>query len=95
MARKKNVVGDETEMFPEIDPTKPEDRKMLKAAKKYAKEKADRDALLTTCKEKVDQALIAAMHEAKCVKFRGDGVKVEIFPRGEKVTVEIEGDCER
>jgi hypothetical protein len=93
--RKKAVVGDETEIFPEIDPGKPEDKKMYKAARKFAKEKADRDGLLTTCKEKVDsahEALIAAMYEARCEKFRCDGLKVELFNRGEKAVVTVEGD---
>ncbi len=93
---RKNAVPDETEMFPEIDPSKPAEKKMLKAARNYAKQKADRDALLTTCKEKVDgarDALIAAMHENQCDKFRYDGIKAEIFPRGEKVTVTVDEEA--
>ncbi len=83
------------EMFPELDMNKDSHKALLKAAKKFAREKADRDALLSTSKEKTDaamQKLIGLMHEAKLEKFRFDGVTAEVFAPEEKAIVKIESD---
>lgn len=86
---------EQAEMFPELDEAKPEQKELMRLAKRFGKAKADRDALLSTAKEKMDGArekLIAQMHECNITKFKHKGVKAELFEQAEKVTVEIDGD---
>lgn len=88
--------GEQKPLFPELEDS-PEHKAVLKAAKAFAKAKAERDALLSTSKEKVDglQAnLIACMHKANLEKFKHDGVKAELIKTREKVTVQIGDDEE-
>ena len=101
MAKKKTEInakdeqaepGEQGEMFPELNVADPAQKALLAAAKKYAKDKAQRDELLSTSKEKVDasmQQLIAAMHECKIRHFKHKGVEAELITISEKVAVRI------
>jgi hypothetical protein len=86
-----SVAEDQTTMFPELDLKDPKQKALLSAARKYAKDKAERDALLTTSKEKVDASMgkvIALLHELGLKKFKHEGVKAELIETKEKCTVE-------
>ena len=83
---------DQTTMWKEIDEGDAKEKAVFLAAKRYAKAKADRDALLGDSKEKCDglmDKLIGAMHEADMLKFRHKGVEAEIFERSERVVVKV------
>lgn len=93
MATRRDEVQDD--LFPELDPNKQKEKAVLLAAKKFNKAKSERDELLSTAKEKVDNRraeLIGLMHEAKIEKFRYEGVTCEIIPGEEKVQVKIASD---
>lgn len=98
MARASAMIEDEqVEMFPELDTSKPKQKLLLKESRRFAKMKADRDALLSNNKEKVDAQMdkvVALMHENGMSKFRHEGVTVEVFTRKEKVLVKIAGDSD-
>lgn len=86
---------EQAEMFPELDDTVPEQKELMRLAKRVAKLKAERENLLSTSKEKVDSAvekLIAQMHTCKIDKFKHKGVKAERFDGKEKVEVEVDED---
>lgn len=87
--------GEQADLFPELDTSDPQQKKLLQAARKYARDKAQRDALLSTSKEKVEgsmAAVIALMHECKIDKFRHRGVEAELIRASEKAEVRIEDE---
>lgn len=91
-------VEEQTELFPELDTSNPEQKELLRFARQYAKAKAERDALLTTHKEKVDglaSKLCGKMHACNILKFRYDGTSAELIQRSEKVIVKTgDGDSD-
>lgn len=99
MAGKLKDTPEETQgdLWPELDTTKPEQKRVLTLAKKYKRVKGERDEILSTAKEKEDsakEALIAAMHECNITKFRYDGIQVEIIAGKEKVQVKADDDAD-
>jgi hypothetical protein len=86
----------QTEMFPELDEGNAKHKQVLRAAKRYAKAKAERDQVLSSAKEKQDatmENLIALMHECNLMKFKYDGVRAEILVTKEKAQVRLEDDA--
>jgi len=84
---------DQATMFPELEDNNPKHKAVLSAARRFAKAKAERDALLGSSKEKCDGLMgkvIAAMHEARLKKFRHKGVQAEILETKERVEVKVE-----
>lgn len=85
--------GETPALFKELDEDNEAHMRVFRAAKAFRKAKADRDAVLTTAKDKVDtaeQKLIGLMHEAKLTKFSFKGVKAELLDGREKAKVDLE-----
>lgn len=101
-AGKESVMARDTEehavMFPELDDS-PEHKKILKLAKSLKKIRDERKEALVQSKEKEDKIqedLVAAMHEAKVIQFRhvanGTTIEAKIKPHSEKVAVKISAE---
>ncbi len=89
--------GEQTSLWPDLDEANPKHVSLLKAAKKFAKSKAERDELLSTAKEKQDADMakvIAMMHEVGLQKFKHEGVSVELITTKEKAQVKLKDDDE-
>lgn len=98
MARDAASVEDEEDqknLFPELDNDNKEHQAVMRQAKKFAKAKASRDEVLSTAKAEVDASekkLLEMMHAEKIEKFKHNGMKVNIIPKGEKVRVKLDDD---
>ena len=89
------ATDDTPTMFPELDTTRPEQKKLLADAKKYGKMLAARAVLMKDDKEKCDTQMgkvIEGMHACKITKFKHGDVKVELNPGKEKVTVKLDDE---
>lgn len=87
---------DQATMFPELDDSA-EHKKLLRAARSYARAKKERDELLGSSKEKCDglmEKVVAAMHDAKLTRFKHDGTKCELIEGREKVVVKTDDEEE-
>lgn len=97
MAKRKTDTETEP-MFNELKGIPDEKAKALLAqAKKVAKNDAERGALLKQSKEKNDslhKRLIEMCRELKLEAFKAYGVKVEIYDKGEDVSVTISEEDE-
>lgn len=81
------------ELFPELEKDNPDHQKLLKAAKKFYKDKAARETLLKENKQHVDglmEKLLNLMHEAGIKKFRYGDITTEIIPSKEKALVKMD-----
>lgn len=87
--------GEQAEMFPDLDNTKPEQKELLKRARKYAREKTALDSLLKENKSQVDgfmQKVIEQAHICEINKFKFGGIEFEIITGTEKVKIKIDTD---
>lgn len=88
--------GEQGEMFPELQRDNPAHVALLKAAKKFTKEKAAREAQLKDNKSFVDGLMgkvVDAMHSCDLKKFKFGNISVELSTR-EKVVVKIDSDAD-
>ncbi len=105
MARKENgdtetaedIEEEQAEMFPELDVSKPGQKELLSAAKRYHKANSERSNLLKTSKAKCDGLMtkvIDLMKEHKIEKFQYKGCQAELIHGSDKVEVEMTSDDE-
>jgi hypothetical protein len=94
----KNDHADETmDLWPELQLNDPKHKAVFAQARRYYKLKAERDAMLTDAKKKLDAAqdkLIGLMHEAKLQKFKFRGIVTEVYAGAERVTVKVADDVD-
>ena len=88
---------DESSLWPELDNSNPQHKKLLSAAKRFAKMKKERDELLKESKEKFDEQndeVVALMHEAHITKFKHGAATWEIKPGKEKCVIKIDPEVD-
>ena len=94
MAKRKGN-PDQEPMFPDLDMSNPEHKKLLKAAKAFYSAKAKRAEVLGTMKEDQDskeEAMIAIMLQLKMPKFEHGDMSAELIDKGKSVTIKLKSE---
>lgn len=105
MSRTKSApaVADETDhngqylAFPELEAANPDHKELIRRAKKYSKGKVERDELLKSNKEEVDelmQGVLEQMEVCKLPKFKHGGTLYEEVKGKAKVKLTIDTSSE-
>jgi hypothetical protein len=84
--------GEQGNMFPDLDPKKPEHKAILKTAKELHKKDTEWKAYRGTFKEardKLEQKLLGLMHEAGVKRFKHNELEAGIEEGKESVTVKV------
>ncbi len=85
--------GEQQALFPELDDANPAHKELMKRARKYAKEKVQRDELLKTNKDEVDglmEKVLEQMHACDLKKFKHESTTYELVAGREKVKLKID-----
>ena len=90
-------VGEQGNMFPDLDLKKDSHKAILKAAKELHKKDTEWKSYRGTFKEardKIEQKLLGLMHEAGVQKFKHNEIEADITPGKESVTVKVKATDE-